>query len=291
MRMNNDCLKMYDCSEIVKDIKAGKLEKIKVQPVVGMKVIAMTCSGISAIEISEIQLIGFSYNTLDINLERMSVQGYSPAPQFYKILEDKPKKTLTRENIIAGLDALKNFLLVGNDGIKLESSSTAYQDTVKSIHVLEEELDIINEAEYKEQGKEFFSSTPCRHTVKAKKESKPKKEKAPKVVKEPKQKPKWNKTNIKALLETNTKMVHKSIVKIYECQTLDEQQIGDTNHNNGVGFNGVDAYIMSSFAKQILAGRTLSVKQIVIARTKIKKYAGQLAKIANEMEADKVKGE
>jgi hypothetical protein len=39
---------------------------------------------------------------------------------------------------------------------------------------------------------------------------------------------------------------------------------------------------MSSFSQQVLRGRTLSEKQMVIARRKMAKYAGQLAKVAAE---------
>lgn len=91
----------------------------------------------------------------------------------------------------------------------------------------------------------------------------------------------WTKERILELLETSDKMVHRSIVKIYEYQTADEQSTESTSHHNGVGFNGIDAPLLSSFAKQVLNGRTLSPKQMIYARKKIMKYSNQLAKIAN----------
>jgi hypothetical protein len=91
----------------------------------------------------------------------------------------------------------------------------------------------------------------------------------------------WTKEEIKDLLERSNKMVTRSIVKIFEKQTEDEKSSEATNHNNGVGFNGIDAPLLSSFAKQILKGYTLSDKQMVYARKKIIKYANQLTKIAN----------
>lgn len=91
----------------------------------------------------------------------------------------------------------------------------------------------------------------------------------------------WTKDEIKHLLETNDRMVMKSIVKIYEKQTEDEKLAETTAHHNGVGFNGVDAELLSSYAKQILKGYTLSAKQMIWARKKIMKYSGQLTKIAN----------
>ena len=91
----------------------------------------------------------------------------------------------------------------------------------------------------------------------------------------------WTKEEIRDLLERSNKMVHRSIVKIFERQTEDEKSTEATNHNNGVGFNSVDAQLLSSFAKQILEGRSLSPKQLEWARKKLPKYSNQLAKIAN----------
>ncbi len=92
---------------------------------------------------------------------------------------------------------------------------------------------------------------------------------------------KWTLEQIRELLLNNDRMVVKSLVKIYEKQTEDEQEAGETTHSNGIGYNATDSYIMSSFAQQVQKGRTLSEKQMVIARRKIYKYAKQLTLIAN----------
>lgn len=91
----------------------------------------------------------------------------------------------------------------------------------------------------------------------------------------------WDKEKIIELLENSDEMVRRSVVKIYQYQTDDEQRTEQTRHHNGVGFNGVDGEIMSSFAKQIMSGRKLTDNQLGMARKKIRKYAGQLTKIAN----------
>ena len=184
---------------------------------------------------------------------------------------------LTRETVVVGLDALRTFLFTGNNGERFATSSPEYTETVKAMHVLEEQLDEINVVEYKAQGKEFFASTPCRHT---KKEPKPKQVRKPKA--------KWNKENIKVLLETNAKFLERAIVKVYEKQTQDEQQTQSTNHNNNVGFNSSDSFILSSFAQQIIKstypeGNRLSLKQKEIALPKMLKYSNQIAKISNNM--------
>lgn len=98
----------------------------------------------------------------------------------------------------------------------------------------------------------------------------------------------WTKEEIRENLNTKDVWVLKGILAIFDKQTQDEQNSEDTKHHNGIGFNGVDARIMSSFAKQIQGFKPgkfhspLSKKQMEIARKKIMKYAGQLTKIANK---------
>jgi len=90
------------------------------------------------------------------------------------------------------------------------------------------------------------------------------------------------KETIKELLIRNDQAVARGIMAFFALQTADEQQAESTNKNNGVGFNGSDAPILSSFAKQLQNGRTMSDRQMELARKKIIKYAGQLTKIANK---------
>lgn len=87
---------------------------------------------------------------------------------------------------------------------------------------------------------------------------------------------------IKEKLLTDQRWLMRGIVAIFEKQTWDEQQAEQTTEHNGVGFNGIDAELMSSFAKQIQKGRTLSTKQLAFAQKKMPKYAGQLLHIAKE---------
>lgn len=106
---------------------------------------------------------------------------------------------------------------------------------------------------------------------------------------------KWTPEDIKSLLMRNDAAVWRGIARIYELQTADEQAADATHHENGVGFSGADAAILSSFARQInefdpLTSKfktPLSPKQLVIGRKKILKYSKQLAMIANAREAEK----
>lgn len=97
---------------------------------------------------------------------------------------------------------------------------------------------------------------------------------------------------IRANLQVSDAWVYRALVAIYERQTADEQQSGCTRHDNKVGFSGLDASILSSFATQVKNwnpatsryDRPLSPKQMAIARNKIQKYSGQLYKIATHKE-------
>ena len=91
----------------------------------------------------------------------------------------------------------------------------------------------------------------------------------------------WTKAEIKTNLETNDKWLCRGLVAIFKKQTADEQVEGRTSHDNGIGFNGVDAEILTSFAMQYLERGFLTPKQIAMTRKKMLKYAGQLVKIAN----------
>ena len=83
----------------------------------------------------------------------------------------------------------------------------------------------------------------------------------------------------------------RGIVAIYNKQTDTERHSETTKVDNGVGFNSPGARLLSIYAKRIqqwyktpeIHGKTspLTPGQFVVARFKMKKYAGQLAKIAN----------
>lgn len=94
----------------------------------------------------------------------------------------------------------------------------------------------------------------------------------------------WTPETIREKLAADDRWVERATVAIYERQTASEQAVQETNEHNGRGYNGTDATLMSSFAEQIKRGRSLSPKQMVYARKKIMKYAGQLARIANGKE-------
>jgi len=97
----------------------------------------------------------------------------------------------------------------------------------------------------------------------------------------------YTKEDIKQLLSENDHAVMRAVVAIWQYQTSHEKLHMHTNEHNLVGFSAFDANILSSFAEQIGRGRSLSIKQLAVARRRMMKYVGQLARIANEKAAMK----
>jgi len=91
----------------------------------------------------------------------------------------------------------------------------------------------------------------------------------------------WTIEEIRELLIESDKAVARAIVAVYNLQTEDEQIMKETAHQNGVGFNGVDAEFLSSLAQFYTAKGFLTAGQLKYGRKKIMKYAGQLKMLAN----------
>lgn len=92
----------------------------------------------------------------------------------------------------------------------------------------------------------------------------------------------WNKEKIQTLLSTNNLAVAKSLIRIYNNQTLEEKSAQDTYYLNNIGFTGSDGKILTSFAESYLKYNRLSDKQMTIARNKMKKYWKQLIQIIRD---------
>lgn len=92
----------------------------------------------------------------------------------------------------------------------------------------------------------------------------------------------WTKEEIKAKLQTSDAWLLRGLMAIYNYQTSQEKSAMTTQEDNGVGFNGVDAFILSKFAEDYKKYGRLSPKQLALTQRKMLKYAGQLARIAKE---------
>lgn len=83
---------------------------------------------------------------------------------------------------------------------------------------------------------------------------------------------------LKKMLTTNHKWATAALIRIYDNQTLDEQNCGETYHLNGIGFSGSDARILTSFAEFYKNKGYLTERQITCVFKKIGKYANQLTR-------------
>ena len=97
--------------------------------------------------------------------------------------------------------------------------------------------------------------------------------------------PAWNAKLIRERLLISDKWVTQGVIRIFEYQTAEEQNADVTVEDNGVGFNGLDAELLSNYAKFALKSGFLTKGQMAYARKKMLKYSGQLAKIANSKTA------
>lgn len=86
----------------------------------------------------------------------------------------------------------------------------------------------------------------------------------------------WDKESLRDLLDKNDKAVYRAILLIYSFQTDEEKYQGTTKTVNGKGFSKFDVEVLSSYAMQLRRGQELSLKQMYVARPKIKKYVGQI---------------
>lgn len=89
-----------------------------------------------------------------------------------------------------------------------------------------------------------------------------------------------DKTSIQTLLATNDKAVIRALLVIYDRQTEAEKAVGVTKEDNGIGFSGCDAEILSSFAEWYKSKGFLTPKQLAISKNKLKKYWRQLLQIS-----------
>ena len=82
------------------------------------------------------------------------------------------------------------------------------------------------------------------------------------------------------LLEGSDRAVEKAVLAIYQRQTAFEQSQYAAIQCNGVGFNAADAAVLTAYAKYLSTFGHLNPAHLADARTRIKKYSGQLLQIA-----------
>lgn len=72
----------------------------------------------------------------------------------------------------------------------------------------------------------------------------------------------------------------RGLLRIFQLQTFAEQVVENTTDWNGVGFTGCDAEFLTSVAKQFIKNKSISENQFKFVQKTMKKYSGQLLKIA-----------
>lgn len=87
---------------------------------------------------------------------------------------------------------------------------------------------------------------------------------------------------LKDLLKTNDEALLRAIVLIYDNQTPEEKDKGESIENNCVGFNKIDAKEMGDIAKKIKANKALTKGELAKSRNKMQKYWKQLMIISKK---------
>lgn len=99
----------------------------------------------------------------------------------------------------------------------------------------------------------------------------------------------WYPEKIKELFLQDKDFLIRSLLKLYEFQTDEEQKIKNTKNINGEGFTGFDGRILSNLCEFYKKNKYFSPKQLAVVRKLMPKYAGQIANIANWFEYNKKK--
>ena len=77
---------------------------------------------------------------------------------------------------------------------------------------------------------------------------------------------------LKNLLKTNNNALLKAILLIYDNQTEEEKNKGESIEDNCIGFSKVDAKEMGKIAIKIKAGKALTEGELAKSRNKMQKY-------------------
>lgn len=108
------------------------------------------------------------------------------------------------------------------------------------------------------------------------------------------------KEEIYKILDKNPGAVAYALMTVFNNQEVDEQDAGETRHDNGRGFNGADAGFLTSVAKRVRWKRRfgndaqgipwkdcLSDNELIHVRKAIKKYWGQYQAAFEEIQQQK----
>ena len=97
----------------------------------------------------------------------------------------------------------------------------------------------------------------------------------------------WNEDQIKYLMLTNAYVLYSCLENLYDCQTEEEKAVGNTQVDNGIGFNAYDAPFLSAMIKDLKKYGHLTFTQRDKTRKMLEKYSKQLVKMANDKRYNK----
>ena len=100
----------------------------------------------------------------------------------------------------------------------------------------------------------------------------------------------WNEEQIKWLIMTNESVLYSCLKNLYDCQTEEEKAIGNTQEENGIGFNAYDAPFLSAMVKDLNKYGHLTYNQRDKTKKILQKYSKQLVKMANSRKYNKEVG-
>ncbi len=90
----------------------------------------------------------------------------------------------------------------------------------------------------------------------------------------------FTEAEIREKLESDWQWQRRALLRLYELQTPHEQAVNQTRFNNSVGFTAAHSRKLTSFAKQLIAGKKfLSHKQMHYVKKWLPCYAGQLHRV------------
>ena len=93
---------------------------------------------------------------------------------------------------------------------------------------------------------------------------------------------KWSTDIIREKMETSDTTLKAGLLRVYSFQTASEKASEETRATNSIGFNSIDAEILSKFAEQLIEKGWLSPKQIALTRKKMLKYSRQIFNYVHE---------
>ena len=99
------------------------------------------------------------------------------------------------------------------------------------------------------------------------------------------------KAYLKDLLKTNDKALLRAIVLIYDNQTPEEKDKGESIEDNCIGFSKIDAKEMGDIARKIKANKALTKGELAKSRNKMQKYWKQLMIISKKQAEAKIAAE